>query len=115
MKLPKKYSLFVRGLSFNMHLTSDNNIIRIIIIVSCHYYKLMFHLITGDVYAWHTSLSSSPLYHCHCEESIKSVTVATSDLPTFAAISGHQLQVHMSDSNGCWMCIESRNYENRVR
>lgn len=75
----------------------------------------MFHVITGDVYAWHTSLSPSPLYHCRCEGSVKSVIVATGDLPAFAAISGHQLQVHMSDSNGCWTCIESRNYENRVR
>lgn len=68
----------------------------------------------GDAYAWHTSLSLFPLCHCQCEGSVKTVCVATSDLPAFAAVSDHELRVHMSDSNGHWTCTESRNYENRI-
>lgn len=71
-------------------------------------------MIVGDVYIWHTSLSSSPLCHCRCEGSVKSVSLATSDLPAFTAISDHELKVQIADSNGEWMCIESRNYDDKV-
>lgn len=75
---------------------------------------MSFPVIAGDVYSWHTNLSSSPLCHCRCEGSVKSVSLATSDTPAFAAISDHELKVQMSDSNGQWTCIESRNYEDKV-
>ena len=73
---------------------------------------MSFHVI-GDVYTWHTSLSSTPLCHCRCEGSVKSVSL-TSEPPAFAAISDHELKVQMSDANGQWTCIESKNYEEKV-
>ena len=74
----------------------------------------IIYILAGDVYVWHTSLGSSPLCHCRCEGSIKSVSLATSGPPTFAAMSDHDLQVQLSDSNGQWTCLESRNFEDKV-
>lgn len=72
------------------------------------------HILAGDVYVWHTSLGSLPLCHCRCEGSVKSVSLATSGPPTFVAISDHELQVQVSDSNGQWTCLESRNFQDKV-
>lgn len=72
------------------------------------------HILAGDVYVWHTSLGLSPLCHCHCEGSVKGVLLPTSGPPTFAAMSDHELKVQMSDSNGQWTCLESKNYEAKV-
>ncbi|KAJ7333901.1 regulation of transcription factor catabolic process [Desmophyllum pertusum] len=68
----------------------------------------------GDVCTWHTSLSLSPLCHCRCEGSVKSVLLAASGPPAFAAMTDHELKVQMSDSNGQWTCLESRNYEDKI-
>lgn len=71
-------------------------------------------VVSGDVNTWHTSLSSSPLCYCHCEGAVKRVFLSTSDPPTLAAVSDHELMVQMSDSNGQWTCIESKHYEDKV-
>lgn len=70
-------------------------------------------MVVGDVYTWHSNLSSLPLCHCRCEGSVKSVSLA-SDPPAFLAISDHELKVQMSDPNGQWTCIESKNFEDKV-
>lgn len=68
----------------------------------------------GDVCVWSHNLSSSPLYHFHCHESVKGVSLATSGPLAFVALSDHVLKVHTSDVNGRWSCKESRNYEEKI-
>lgn len=63
---------------------------------------------------WHSSVSTSPIYHCQLEGPVKSMALSSSIQPVIVGISDYNLRIDVADDNGQWFCLKQKNFETKV-